>query len=158
MIPSPKLSRAIAPLNTRLKVIGPSVGCFVVACATPALILDGKAHLVIFGAQAWVQGPLAVFIGQFAWLANLIWLLAVLLVMLSRFKGAAIVSVIGFAVANHVWALFGQDIPGDEGGVTRLYLSSFHVGFYLWLLSFLILAVRAFLARNQDDAIENPWV
>ncbi len=97
MIPSLKPSRAVAPLNTRLKVIGPSLGCFVVACATPALILDGKAHLVIFGAQAWVQGPLAVFIGQFSWLANLLWLLAALLVMLSRFKGAAIVSVVAFA-------------------------------------------------------------
>ena len=148
-------SRAVTPLKTRLLVIAPSVACFVAACATPALVLDGKEHTVMFGAQALLEGPLAVLIGQLSWLANPLWLLAVLLVLLSRFKGAAILSVLAFAVGNHAWALFGREIPGDEGGVTKLYLTSLHPGFYLWLLSFLILAVGALIARSRT-AQEQP--
>jgi hypothetical protein len=144
----PQPSRVIAPLRTRLLVIAPSVLCFVAACATPALVLDGKEHTVMFGAQALLEGPLAVLIGQLSWLANPLWLLATLLVLLSRFKGATAVSLAAFAVANHAWALFGREIPGDEGGVTKLYLTSIHLGFYLWLLSFLILATGAAIART----------
>ncbi|HEV7508478.1 MAG TPA: hypothetical protein VGS07_26595 [Thermoanaerobaculia bacterium] len=136
-------------------MIAPSVGCFVVACATPALVLDGKEHTVMFGAQALIEGPLAVFIGQLSWFANPLWLLAALLVLLSRFKGAATVSLLAFAVANHAWALFGREIPGDEGNVTKLYLTSFHIGFYLWLLSFLILAAGAAVARFKTA--QNQW-
>jgi hypothetical protein len=57
-------------------------------------------------------------------------------------------------VASHAWALFGQEIPGDEGGVTHYRLQSFHAGFYLWLASFLILAasLAVLLWRRRSGA------
>jgi hypothetical protein len=142
-------SSAPVSLRTRLIVIAPSGLCFLAACACPALEFNGNEHSVMFGAQALLQGPLAFFAGQFAWLANPLGLLAVFLVLRRRFWGATAVSFLGFAAANHAWALLGHEIPGDEGGVTKLYLSSFHLGFFLWLLSFLLLAAGASAAQGD---------
>lgn len=141
MMPTPgKLSRA-----TRLKILAPSVVCFLAACAMPALELTGKEHTTVSGAAALLQGPLLLMIGQLSWLANGLWALALLLVLLSRPRGALIASAGAFLVANHAWALFGQQIPGDEGDVTHYQLKAFHAGFYLWLASFLILAASTAL-------------
>ncbi|MFY9823450.1 MAG: hypothetical protein WAM82_18865 [Thermoanaerobaculia bacterium] len=142
-------SSAPVSLRTRWIVIAPSGLCFLAACACPALEFNGKEHSVMLGAQALFQGPLAFLVGQFAWLANPLELLAVVLVLRRRFWGATAVSFLGFAVANHAWALLGREIPGDEGGVTKLYLSSFHLGFFLWLLSFLLLAAGASAAQGD---------
>ena len=103
-----------------------------------------------FGAFALLEGPFAILLGLLSWLANPLWLLAALLVLLSRFTGGAAVSLMAFAVANHAWVFCARTIPADEGGVTKLHLTSFHFGFYLWLLSFLLLAAGAIVARSKS--------
>jgi hypothetical protein len=144
------------PWKTRLQVVGASALCFAAACATPALELTGQEHQTIFGAEALFYGLLAMLIGQFAGLANPLWLTALLLMSRGRPRSAAMLSLAAFLVGNHVWALFGQEIPGDEGNVTKLYLQSLDIGFYLWLLSFLILAVGSGLSWRNMDRLEAP--
>ena len=44
-------------------------------------------------------------------------------------------------VAQHTWKVIGTQIWGDEGGVTKYLVLSLSLGFYLWTLSFLLLAL-----------------
>jgi len=124
----------------------------VLACATPALELVGEEHWSMCGGEALLAGPLALFIGQFSWIANLFLGSAMVLALFGRMRAAAVISLAGLALANHAWTLFGQEIPGDEGLVTKYALKSMQIGFYLWLASFLILATAALATQRRSSA------
>jgi hypothetical protein len=140
----------IAPSReARVAVAGLSVGLFLAACAAPALELIGREHTFLSGGAALFQGPLALLIGQLAWCANPLWAVAVVLLLVRRLNGAASFAIAALVVANQTWTLFGTEIPGDEGGVTKYYLKSLQPGFYLWLLSFAALAVGALVLKKR---------
>jgi cytochrome c-type biogenesis protein CcmH/NrfF len=152
-------ARQMLPLKTRFMAIVASLVCYAAACVTPALELIGKEHTHIFGGVAFLYGPLVVLTGQFSWFANLLWLTAILLVLFGRFTGGLVLSVLALAVAAHAWALFGIEIPGDEASATTYSLKSLEIGFYLWLLSFVLLAIGSFMLRRkamqkQESAVE----
>jgi hypothetical protein len=139
----------VVPWKARFTALAPSIICYAAACSTPALELSGKEHTYLFGVLALFYGPLVVLIGQFAWFANPVWLIALLLVLAGRLRAGIVASLLAFVVATHAWALFGREIPGDEGGVTKYYLKSMQIGFYLWLLTFILLAAGAALAQRR---------
>jgi hypothetical protein len=136
-------------LKARWLLVGASVSLFLVACATPALELVGNAHTYTFGAEALIEGPLAGFLGQFAWFANLLLLPALLLALTGRLRACAVCAFVGLAIANQTWTLVGSQIPGDEGGVTHYTVKSLQIGFYLWLASFAVLGVGGLLFRSR---------
>jgi hypothetical protein len=141
-----------APFRARAQLAGAAFSLFVIACATPALEVTGKEHTSWWGAQLLWMGVFGPFIGQFAWFANVFLAVALVLVLVGALRGAATTALLGLIVANHVWWLFGVDIPGDEGGVTHYRLQALQVGAWLWLLSFALLVVGALVLRRRAGA------
>jgi hypothetical protein len=114
---------------------------FVIACSTPALDLvhtDNHEHDVMLGLRVLAVGWTGLFVGQFAWFANLFLLLAVVPFLLRWWITTAVILLIGISIATHTFALFGRILPADEGNVRKMYLESIGVGFYFWLASFVL--------------------
>jgi len=133
-------------------------GCYVVSFFLPALYLTGQANTSgqktsMVGLAAFFDGAFALFDRQYAWLANpLAGLAVILLVRRAPAAGRARAVAVGLAlaallVAQHTWVVVGHTIWGDEGGVTKYLVTSLGVGFYLWCGSFLLLAAAALAAR-----------
>lgn len=120
---------------------------FGLALMTPALFFKAKDSMP--GFVALLIGWLGLFVGQFAWFANLFWGLGLLLLLLGRPKGAIVVIAVGLLIGLHTFALIGEELPGDEGGVTRTIVSSAGPGTYLWLSSFLTLLIASWRAGRQ---------
>jgi hypothetical protein len=134
--------------KARIISIAASVACWGVACFLPALHLVGKANTqgeqsTMVGLLAFIMAFFAMLEGQFAWLANPLWFMAMILLALGRSRAALIVSVLAIAVAQHTWMVVGTEIPGDEGGVKKYLVTSLGLGFWLWVSSFVLIAAVA---------------
>lgn len=142
------LSASFPPAATdnvlpRLTVVGASAALYLVACATPALVFSGRGTVTWFGFEALAMGWLGIFFSQFAWLANPLLPFAWLLVLFRRWTGAVVTTAVALLVAATTFMLYGAEIPGDEGGVTKLYFEYPHVGFAFWILSMVAVPVGA---------------
>ncbi len=126
-----------------------SLGLFGFALVTPALFFEARDSML--GFVALLIGWLGLFVGQFAWFANLFWGLGLVLLLLGRPKGAIVVIACGVLIALHTFALIGEELPGDEGGVTRMIVSGAGPGTYLWLSSFLTLLIASWRAGRQVE-------
>ena len=134
--------------KARIICIVASVICWVVACFLPALHLVGKANTqgeqsTMVGLMAFIMAFFAMLEGQFAWLANPLWLVAILLLAVQRNRVALLASVLAILVAQHTWAVVGTEINGDEGGVRKYLVTSLGLGFWLWVFSFAVIAALA---------------
>jgi len=131
--------------RNRIAIIVISAACWLVACCLPALNLLGLANTqggpsTMVGIVAFIQAFFAILTGQFAWLANPLWFAALVLIRLGRNFDALIASVMAIALAQQTWVVVGTEIYGDEGGVRKYLVTSLGLGFYLWVLSFVIVA------------------
>ena len=140
-------------LKARIIIIVASVTCWLVACCLPALNLLGKANTqgeqsTMVGVLAFIMAFFAMLEGQFAWLANPLWFVAMVLVAIGLNRAALIVSVLAILVAQQTWMVVGTEINGDEGGVKKYLVTSLGLGFWLWVSSFVLIAgVAAFRPR-----------
>jgi len=151
------LRRLILPILPILAIV-----CYITAFFLPALYLTGQAnttgeHTDMVGLAAFFDGFFGLFDRQYAWLANPLAALALIL-LFCRLRWLSLVfSVAALLFAQHTWVLPGTQIWGDEGGVTKYLVTSLGIGYYLWCFSFLLLAVASLVARfrpvDQPDAI-----
>jgi hypothetical protein len=125
-----------------------SIACWWAACFLPALHLEGRANTLgekttMSGGAAFFWAFFGMFAGQYAWLANPLGIVSLSLSRFGRYRLALFVSVLGVLVAQQTWMLVGTEIDGDEGGVKKYLVTSLGLGFYLWVLSFVIIAAMA---------------
>jgi hypothetical protein len=137
-----------------------AVVCYVTSFFLPALYLTGQANTSgqqtsMIGLMAFIDGLFALFELQFAWLANPLAGLALILLLVRAHLVSVVLSLAALLVAQHTWVVVGTTISGDEGGVTKYLVTSLGPGFYLWSGSFLVLAVTAVIGRSMQPSQVN---
>jgi hypothetical protein len=141
--------------QTRTLLVAGTVISYLVACATPALHLAGKENTTLgeptsmIGLAALFSGFFALFEGQFAWLANPLGLVALILLFRRRYDSSLLLSLAALLVAQQTWFLVGTVIWGDEAGVKKDLVTSLGLGFYLWLVAFLLLVVASLVGQRS---------
>lgn len=136
--------------GTRLNLAAaaPALALYAAACATPAITFWNTQNQTLdafSGGQALLAGPLAMLAGQFSWLANPMFAVAVTTLALGRSRTSAILATVAGALVAHTFALKGHPLPANEGGEGELQLRALGPGFYLWGASMLALAGGAIL-------------
>ena len=118
---------------------------FVIACCIPALEFrsTNNPHDVMWGANALVVGWSGIFAGVFAWYANPVWLLGLLLGVLRKPILVVVVGVIAVFIASTTFLVIGRELPGDESNVTRTTVVRLLPGCYLWMASMATLPLAA---------------
>jgi hypothetical protein len=125
---------------------------FLVACAMPALefLNTNTSSLdVMQGFQILLMGWMGLFVGQLAWLANLFFALALLLLILGRSTGALVFGAVSVLMACDTFVLFSQQLPANEGGVGKLALQHLRAGFYFWSAALVLLPLGALILRQR---------
>ena len=124
----------------------PAVLCFGASLAAPAVTFfnttSGKLE-TLPGWQCALTGFLALFAGQLSWIANPWFAVGGVLLLLGRWKLAAALGAGALLVGLHALALKTNPLPANEGGVGELQLRSLGAGYWLWLASFVLLALAA---------------
>ena len=126
-------------------VLGCFALCYLLACATPALVMRHSNGRIENwpGIQVLAFGWMGLLLGQAAWLANPVLLLGVILLVCRRWIAACITVLVALGLgATTVW-LFSCEIPADEGGVSHFQLAQLGFGFYAWLASMVVVAAGA---------------
>jgi hypothetical protein len=137
-------------ISSRWHVIVASLLLYALACATPCLEFQKDGRLWIWnGLDSLGGGWIGLFFSQFAWLANPLWLAGLLLLAWRRWTAAMICALLALLFAANTFLLLHKQLPGDEGGMTRMELQRLLVGFYFWLASFAAAAGGAFVLRAQ---------
>lgn len=105
-----------------------------------------------YGFGILVMGFLGVFVGVFAWFANPLMLLALVLAMFKKRIAAMILSVSSIAIGLQSYML--EAVPFNESSTDSGNLNLVdHLGpgFYLWMGSLVTLSVYCFLAKRLID-------
>lgn len=126
-----------------LAVVGASLFLFLVACVTPAMVFSKDTW---FGYGVLFGGWEGLFLGQFAWFANPFWALSLLLAFFRRWILTIIVGGVAVLIAFDAFAFIGARVPLDEANVNSMIFQSYHIGFYFWLASLLIVPLGAVTA------------
>lgn len=124
-----------------------------IACVLPVLVFSESQQETWFGWSVLVIGAFGIFIGQIGWIANPILVLAWLASLLRWWIASAVIAFFGLIIALSSFRIVGQSIPMDEAGMRHATVSFLHIGFYVWLLSFLAMiagpiALRMVSARR----------
>lgn len=132
-----------------------SVVLYIVACNLPALEFQRNeaATDIWYGGQVAGIGWIGMFVGQFAWFANPLWLAAGILLMARRPRWSIVCTCLALLISLDTWSLYGQELPGDEGGVSKLTLRRIREGTYVWLASFLALLFGALWQWLQPQTV-----
>ncbi len=141
---------SIAASNRNHLFIGLSLLLFLLACATPCLEMSQKSDPTWYGLRILVLGWLGILVGQFAWLANPLWLIGLITFVLRKWLATLIVLGFSLLFALNTLLLFGIPLPADESNVNHTSLVRLRIGFYLWLASIAILFGRAFVMKTQS--------
>jgi hypothetical protein len=123
-----------------LAVILVSLFLYVIACIAPAMVFDKETWR---GGEVLLGGWMGVFLGQFAWLANLFWGLSLLFAFFRRWFLTTIASAVTFFVSLDAFSFVGAKVPLDEAFVKTMIFQSYHIGFYFWLASIAAVGVGA---------------
>jgi hypothetical protein len=114
---------------------------FVAANATPAIDFntryDHSASIVYWGWEFLILGWLAVLLGQFSWIANVLLLCAFVCIATRNRLPALIFSIFAVLVTADLLALNSSNIPRDEGGSDFLLVHHVLIGCWLWVASIL---------------------
>lgn len=94
---------------------------------------DGALTLMP-GWEVLALGWLGVFIYQFAWIANIFYLVSLGLWLGRVWRGMFILGLITVGLGLNTLFLFVQEIPSNGAGAT-LHLQSLQSGFYCWIIS-----------------------
>lgn len=129
------------------QVLWASVALYVGACALPCLATDTEPFWVV-GWEALVWGWTALFMGQYAWLANPLTPVAWALAAVARGRAAALACTLPLVFSLHVFAWVGRLVPRDEGGVNHYKVLALGPGAYCWLASLVLAAASAWLRAS----------
>ena len=151
---------------TRRLLVGMGLASYAVGCVTPALHLVGTQNTqgevsTMVGAAAFFCGLIGLLMGQYAWIANVLGLVALVLLWKRWYNGSLVCSRAAIVVAQHTRVLVGTEIMGDEGGVKKELVTSLGMGFYLWVVVFAFFALAALVRergpgeeRGEDDQLD----
>lgn len=108
---------------------------------------------VYFGYRVLLLGLLAVLVGVFAWLANPLMLLAVLLSAFNKRTASMILAVCSIALGLQSFML--EAVPFNESSMdpgNLSFVDRLGIGFYVWMGSLVTFAVYCFLNKAEDSA------
>lgn len=88
--------------------------------------------------------------GQVAWYANPVALLAAVLLILRRRKLSVICAILALLISLDTFSLYDKKISADEGDVNHLYLKRVREGAYVWQASIGVLLVGALVIRSRQ--------
>lgn len=94
-------------------------------------------------------GWLGIFIANFAWYGNILWLIALVNGLLRRYKGSLYASIIGFGLGLTAFAL--REVPKDESGGRGYMIDYLGVGYYVWLLALALPGILAYRELKGDS-------
>ncbi len=103
--------------------------------------LRGSWYLMAGAVFCWVY--------NWAWLANPLTAVAVILFLCRFYQAAAIVSCAALAIAQMSWFCFWIGAPLDEAGFNYAYLTKSSTGFFVWMASIALLCAACLLACFQ---------
>ena len=126
-----------------LGVIGVSLFLYIIACATPAMVLEKETWR---GYEVLWMGWMGFFLGQFAWFANLFWFLGLLLAFFRRWILTFILSGLALLISLDAFSFVGTRIPLDEANVNTTLFLRYDIGFYFWLASLAAVVLGAAMA------------
>jgi hypothetical protein len=124
---------------------------FVAACAAPAVYLDSESHPSWPGLMTLILGLFALFNGQFAWLANPVYGVALLLPLFRQWIATVVLAVVAFLLALLSFTMIGTTVPLDEASVNKATATGLGPGFFLWLSSMLELAAGALALKIYES-------
>ncbi len=96
---------------------------------------------MIFDRETWIGlqvltlGWQGIFLGQFAWYANLFWLLSLLLAVFRRWLLTGAAAGLALLIGLNALSFVNARVPLDEAFVNTMVFQSYAVGFYWWLAS-----------------------
>lgn len=129
---------------------------YLIAIVTPSLYLErnrGEFQGLgnwSFGASLLVIGWLGILCGQYGWFANLPLVVGWLTLSLNRRLVAGLCGTISVVVALHTLELFRTPIPGVESRNDSEILKALGVGYYLWVLSMVLVVLGAILGKSSE--------
>ena len=145
-------------LRIRLILTAVIILIYGAACCLPALVFpryypgndsppstDAWLGLAILG-----LGWMSLFFGCVAWLANILFLLALLFFLMGWRWLTVISSGLTLLLSLDTFRLFLMELPGDEGGVARASLQTLQPGAWLWLTSIGVTFVSAWILLLRE--------
>jgi hypothetical protein len=146
-----------------------SMGLFIIACATPALVLHAGStrgsgvwiwqdYRSMSGISLLITGLLAGWLrSNFAAYANLGLFLSWFYFARRRFKAARLSATVALLLSFETLQLIVQPYLFDEGGVVQGYLTAPHLGYFCWLGSMLAIwfgSHRALRLKSNSELAE----
>jgi hypothetical protein len=133
-----------------------SAALFVAACCAPALEFERSSgeSTTFPGIGLLGLGWLALFAGQFSWLANPFYLASMILLLCKRPMFAIGLAVVALLFTSDALRLFSTTLPADEGGVNTLTLKRLHAGYYLWVGSAVVLVAAGVVQYSTAKRAE----
>jgi uncharacterized membrane protein len=146
------------PWKPRIIALLISIGLYALACALPVLDFSKSdwshnSEGPMIGYVALIVGWMGIVLGQFAWLANFIWLLSLLLVLFRCWIATVITAILTTLLALQTYTLFSHKVPANEAATEYLYLQEIKIGFYVWIASFLAVGISAIILRQRERAL-----
>lgn len=106
-----------------------------------------------YGYQILLLGWFGLFAGIFAWLGNPLFVKTLLLIRTKRYQEALYIAIASFAVG--LTAFMVHRVPRNEGGVNDYIVDHLGIGYYVWLASFIALAVYSY-QKKLEVPIQQP--
>jgi len=129
-----------------------SVALYLLSLPLPAIHEVGLGVGPTRGLGILATGYFGFLFMQLGWLANVFWVLGVILLARQQWKTATILAALAVVVAADSFVLYATGFPSDSGhnyAVTLMY------GFWVWWASLWVLAAGAFLLWRRARAAES---
>jgi hypothetical protein len=111
---------------------------------------------VWLGAEVLALGWMGVFIGQYGWAANPLWLVSLVCLLLRHRPATVVLAALAFMVGCTSFSLIGSRIPMDEAGTRHAIVSAFGPAFPVWLAALLAPAFCTLrLNRHRSGAADS---
>jgi len=129
-------------LKLRKATIVGCLGCFLASLSTPAILFTD--HAPVFGAVVLFYGWWGLILYNFSWLANFFLVAAFVNFRNKKYTRATVKSIAGFGLG--LLSLRTKEWWFNEGFSTPVI--GFGIGYYLWMMSYFILALGAIMAAT----------
>lgn len=128
---------------------------FIISLFLPAVAFYRTAGFgkgLMYGIEIFLEGWLAPFVSiQYAWFANLFLFRSWHHAANGRWRKAKLLSAIAILISLNTFTWIQFPLPGDEGGVSLVFLIYPHTGFFAWFASMSVIFVCSYRIDIQTD-------